>query len=67
MENFETHIKCSVKGWLEVAYQISPLENPWSQIYWQMCKVFGIRPTDYTDADSSKKLSHGAHAGKRML
>ena len=48
MENFETHIKCSVKGWLEVAYQISPLENPWSQIYWQMCKVFGIRPTDYT-------------------
>ena len=47
MENFETHIKCSVKGWLEVAYQISPLENPWSQIYWQMCKVFGIRPTDY--------------------
>ena len=56
MENFETHIKCSVKGWLEVAYQISPLENPWSQIYWQMCKVFGIRPTDYMIQDGDKIL-----------
>ena len=61
MENFETHIKCSVKGWLEVAYQISPLENPWSQIYWQMCKVFGIRPTDYSHLkayDPKKKTKY---------
>ena len=61
MENFETHIKCSVKGWLEVAYQISPLENPWSQIYWQMCKVFGIRPTDYICI--CKSLNYGSPAG----
>ena len=58
MENFETHIKCSVKGWLEVAYQFSPLENPWSQIYWQKCKVFGIRPPDYILNGSNRTMIH---------